>query len=175
MANFEISVTMDDVFIGLRSFLLAGLAGYSGTEVVQGQVNRVSPPRSVNYVVMWPLRSIALATNVDSWNVANPAPTSIDMDRSTQVDIQLDVHGPDSSDIANIITMLWRSTYGVEACAAYHFDPLYAVDPRQIPFITGEGQYETRWVIELRLQITPRVSTPMQFADKLTPTVIVVP
>ena len=43
--------------------------------------------------------------------------------------------------------------------------PLYADDPRQMPFINAESQYEWRWVLEAKLQVNQAVQIPQQFAD----------
>lgn len=42
------------------------------------------------------------------------------------------------------------------------------VDPKMMPLIDGEAQYEQRWVITAVLQYNPVVSTPMQFFDAAT-------
>lgn len=165
MANYQPSVTLDDVFTALRGWLLQVLSEFASVEVVQGQVNRVPPPKAQNFVVMWPLRNMRLSTAVETWD---DTPAEImDIARSTRLDIQLDVHGDDSADMAQVIATLWRSSFGVDTIPDRVFAPLFDVNPRQIPFINGEDQYENRWVIELSLQITPQVSTPMQYADKL--------
>lgn len=83
--------------------------------------------------------------------------------------IQLDVHGPNSADNAQIISTLLRDDYAVRSFAASGVDvaPLYADDPKQIPFINGEQQYETRWVINAVLQANQTVSPPQQFAGEV--------
>ena len=50
--------------------------------------------------------------------------------------------------------------------------PLYCDDGHQMPLINGEFQYEARWTIHARLQINPAISTPQEFADSLTPTLV---
>jgi len=89
----------------------------------------------------------------------------------TKVTIQLDVHGPNSADNAQIITTLFWDNYAVLLFAQSGFDmaPLYTSDPRQIPFINGEQQYEDRYIIEVVLEANPIVTTPQQFAVALGP------
>jgi len=87
------------------------------------------------------------------------------------VSIQLDVHGPNSSDNAHIISTLFRDDYGVQAFAATGFDvsPLYTSEPHQIPFINGEQQYEERWVVDCYMQCNPVITLRgQQFADELS-------
>ncbi len=94
--------------------------------------------------------------------------------QETQFNMQLDVHGPNGGDNAQIITTMLRDDYAVQSFAASGFDifPLYAEDPRQIPFINAEQQYENRWIVEARIQANPSVLVPQQFADQLAIDVI---
>jgi hypothetical protein len=82
--------------------------------------------------------------------------------------IQIDVHGPNSSDNAQIITTLFRDDYAYQIMRQSGFDvaPLHADDPKQIPFINAEQQYEYRWVIEAHMQANQIVlGIPQQFFD----------
>lgn len=85
--------------------------------------------------------------------------------------VQLDVHGPNAADNAQIITTLMRDDYACEFFAALETPqnsvaPLYADDPKQIPFINDQQQYEWRWVVEARLQVNQVVTVGQQFAEK---------
>jgi len=185
-----VSITETNVFTALRAFMLAILP--SGVSVIRGQVNRVAEPSGPDYVVLTPGTRTRLATNVDALTVtrtglvfvgtggpitfvgsspisffsATGAKTS---QASTQFAVQVDVHGPNASDNAQIITTLFRDEYACDALAASGFEiqPLYASDPQQLAFINGEAQYEDRWGVDLQLQVNPVVSTPQEFADRL--------
>lgn len=87
----------------------------------------------------------------------------------TEVTIQLDVHGPNSADNAQIISTILRDEYGFALFAQVSTDvrPLHADDPKQIPFLNGEQQIETRWVVDAHLQANVLMRAPMQFADQL--------
>lgn len=91
----------------------------------------------------------------------------------TQVTVQLDVHGPNSSDNAQIISTLFRDDYAVEFFQASGFDvtPFYADDPKQIAFQNAEQQWETRWVMDAVMQANQIVTVGQQYADN----VVVVP
>jgi hypothetical protein len=106
--------------------------------------------------------SQTLAAGVE--NILSPA----------KVTVQLDVHGPSSADNTAIITSLFRDEYAVNAFAASGFDvtPLFASDPHQMPFINGEQQIETRWVIDAVLQCNPVLTLPQDFAAQLSIDVI---
>lgn len=92
----------------------------------------------------------------------------------TEINIQLDVHGENSADNAQIITTLLRDQYAVSAFSAIdpNVQPLYADDPKQVPFWNGEQQAENRWVITARLQANIAMQTPQDFADQLQSTLI---
>lgn len=92
-----------------------------------------------------------------------------DIMQPTNVVVQIDVHGPNGSDNAQIIATLLRDEYAVEQFATYGVDvmPLYADDPKQLPFLNAEQQYEDRWVVEAALQANETVSVSQQFAAAL--------
>lgn len=95
----------------------------------------------------------------------------------TQITFQLDVHGPNSHDNAQIISTAFRDDFAVEAFAALNSNvyPLYADDPRQVPFINAEEQYETRYIIEALVQANQIVGIPQQFADSVSVTLVDIP
>jgi hypothetical protein len=93
--------------------------------------------------------------------------------QNTEIVYQIDVHGPNSPDNAQVITTVWRDAWGVDYFADYteanalagSVAPLHADDPKQVPFINAENQYETRWIVEAHLQANQIVSLPLQYAD----------
>lgn len=98
----------------------------------------------------------------------------VDITQNTEVVMQLDVHGPLSSDNAQTISTLFRDTYGVDKFHEINPDitPLFTSDPRQIPFSNAEQQVETRWIIDAHLQVNARVIVPQQFAETVEVDVI---
>jgi len=92
--------------------------------------------------------------------------------QDTDIVVQLDVHGPSSADNAQRISTLFRDAYGV-AQFAPNLAPLYTSDPKQMPFITGEDQYDNRWTLDLHLEAKDVISNiPQQFADQIEAGVI---
>lgn len=88
--------------------------------------------------------------------------------QSTEVVMQVDVHGPNSADNAQTISTLFRDAYAVQQMAGTGVTPLYADDPKQIPFITAAKQYDQRWIVEVHLEIDPTVFVPQEYADAAT-------
>jgi hypothetical protein len=92
------------------------------------------------------------------------------MQQPVDVVYQCDVHGPNSSMNALAIQTTWRDEIGCELLAQaspYGLAPLYAEDPRMVPFVNAEAQWEDRWVVDLHTQANLLVSLGQEFADRL--------
>lgn len=89
--------------------------------------------------------------------------------QETEIDFQLDVHGPSSSDNAQIISTMFRDAYAVDFFYNLNpaVSPLHADDPKQIPFLNDQNQYEDRYVVEARVQANQAVTLPQQFAAEI--------
>jgi hypothetical protein len=84
---------------------------------------------------------------------------------------QCDVHGPNSSATAIAIQTVWRDEIGCqmlrEASGALELQPLYADDPRMVPFTNAEAQWEDRWIVDLHVQANLIVTLGQEFADQV--------
>jgi hypothetical protein len=88
----------------------------------------------------------------------------------TKVTIQIDVHGPDSSDYVHRISTMFRDDYAYLSFTrgTPGIVPLYADDPKQVPFINDSNQYEFRWVLEACLQVNATVEDiPQEFFEQI--------
>lgn len=159
-----VTITETDMMADLRAFLLHVTNG--AIDVVQGQANRVAEPSGQDFIVFWPTARPALSTTVVDYHMGAADPSAQSSTLSTQVEVQVDVHGPNAADYVQAIVTLWRSEFATDYLDVV--TPLYAVDPAQRPFINAEKQYETRWVVSLAMQANPIVSTEQQFADTVT-------
>lgn len=98
--------------------------------------------------------------------------------QQTEITFQVDVHSADlgsSSDMAQTISTMWRDAYATQLVAAINANvaPLYAGDPRQVPYINAEDQFETRWTVDLRLQANQTVAgAPAQFVTSADITLV---
>lgn len=164
-----ISISLTDVYTAIKAFLVAVLP-VDPNSVIQGLGNRAAMPAGP-FVAMTAVLNQRLRTNQTTWDEDNPDPTELSIEQGVQVNVQIDCYGPDSMDWAEIIATLWRDDYGCQALAPT-CQPLYSDDPRQIPLVDSEKQYEARWLIGAQLQYDPIVSTPSQFADTLAVTLI---
>jgi len=91
----------------------------------------------------------------------------------TEVRIQVDIHGPNSWNNAEIITTIFRDERGVLAFigdnppVSAQITPLFADDPRQMPFTNENQQVENRWIVVLHLEVNQKLSLPQQFAQQV--------
>lgn len=101
---------------------------------------------------------------------------------NSQMTVQLDFHSVDNSaaDLANTVSAALRDPYGVNFFAGLTpplngIAPLYADDPRQMPFINENNQAEWRWILEANFQINQVISVPQQYADSIEVTLVELP
>lgn len=153
------TVTNGSIFQGLTLFG----AGLAAPVKIQSQINGV--PGGIGQY------ALAATANLTSQTFRAG---SHRMQEYVELTIQCDVHGPSSADNAAILVATFRDYRGVELFDAQGLDiaPLYADDPRQLPFTTAEDQWEDRWVVDLHLQINPIVSVTQEFADALSTAII---
>ena len=179
MTTFTAVPTEDDIFKAVGNFLQDILPEQTPAVgptpavlfvVIVGQENRVPEPKEDNYIVMWPLRMPRLATNfVSDDGVTQQRSTRQNM----QVALQLDVHGAQAFNNSNRISTLFRDGFATEFFEDYpNISPLYAGDPRNAPFISGERQYEDRYIVEVELQVNFTMTATAQSARTLTADII---
>lgn len=175
MTDFTLSPTEDDVFEALRAFLQDILPVQTSSPLVKhvvivGQENRVPEPVEDNYVVMTPLRMPRLATNFNDFDGLTLEATTR---QAAQVVIQLDIHGPQAFNNANRVSTLFRDGYAVDFFETFpDISPLFADDPRQAQFVSGESQYEDRYIVEANLQVNFTMTRATTSALTLTVDII---
>lgn len=93
--------------------------------------------------------------------------------QASEFSVQIDVHGPNSSDNAITISTIWRDERGVDFFDQNfsEIEPLVADDPSQRPFLNDADQIEFRWSLDATLQANQTVTLGQQFADQLHVTV----
>ncbi|HOU64635.1 MAG TPA: hypothetical protein PK861_01205 [Thermomonas sp.] len=159
---------MSETIAALRAFLLSVLP--AGVEVVRAQDNQVPQPLAADFVVMTIIGRARLATNAVTYSDGGPGlAQERHAKQPTQVTVQLDIHGPESSNTVQIISTLFRDGYGCDKFTASGFDvqPLFCSDPRQAPFVNESQQVESRWTIDAVMQANPVVTSPQEFAADL--------
>lgn len=164
-----ISITDDQAFTVLRSFILDVLPAMAPENVRQGQANDIAMPAGDDFIIMIPASRSQLATTVREYR---PDAGERDTTRSTRVAAMLNFYGDTAADNAQIFTTLYRDLYGCDFMRTLHAQPLWCDDGRQMPLVTGEQQYLNRWLVQAVLQINPTVSTSQEFADTVDVTLV---
>jgi hypothetical protein len=93
-----------------------------------------------------------------------------------EFDIQLDFHGQGASgspgDYAQTAAILLRDAWAVDQFTTQSgpagggaVEPLYADEPRQIPFVNDQNQTEDRWIVTATLQVNETISVPQEYMD----------
>lgn len=151
----------DALFIQLQAYIMALLPALDMDHVIQGLGNGVPFP-SGPFVCMTATSQRKLSTSTDTYDTVDEQRTVL---VPTEYSIQIDCYGPNSSDMATILNMMWRDQYGYNAM--HPNDPLYTTDPTQVPLVNAEKNYEQRWTFIALLQFNPTVTVAQQYADKL--------
>jgi hypothetical protein len=99
------------------------------------------------------------------------------LQQATEITYQLDVHSAtinNAGDMAETIATLFRDDYATTFFAAQGFtgmSPLYADDPRQVPFQNAEMQWESRYIVDAKMQANQVVTVPQTYMDQIAVTI----
>ena len=154
-----ISVTESLILTGIRSWILSLIT----CEVASGLANRVAMPKGP-CIIFTPLDKTRYSTNVNTYDHT----TKKFVEAHFLQAVQLDCYGPASSDWAAILATMWRGDDAVTFLTGSGITPLWADDPVQVPFVSGEQQYEVHWTLKIHLQYSPVISTTQDFSDSAT-------
>jgi len=156
---FVPSITVDQVIEALAALIQPFIGT---TQIIRGQVNRVPPPNG-SFVELTETFQSEIEYPRSWYDSPNQQRDIIGPKR---IMIQADFYGPESGDWCSTIKSVFRTAYGVAQFPA-GIAPLYTDEGHEAPLITGEQQYERRWVLSCALQFNPIVIVPLQSADTL--------
>ena len=164
------TIVVDTVIEALALFLAPFVGNELGntttpTPIIRAQVNRVPPPLP-GFVELRDLMQKNLGMPIQ---IQNPDPDiqQATISTFTQLDVQIDFYGPNAGDWARAVEAVFRSLYAPDQFPA-GIAPLYCSDARQAPLVTGEEQYENRYILTASLEYNPDVIVPQQSATSLT-------
>ncbi|EKN5965001.1 hypothetical protein AB1E84_002402 [Yersinia enterocolitica] len=85
-----------------------------------------------------------------------------------QLDIQVDIYGPNAADRAVMLETVFTSDYAYQKIKDIdsRLAPLYSSDAFNSAMINGENQYQDRWTLTLTVQPHITVSFPQDYFDK---------
>jgi hypothetical protein len=148
----------------------------SGTEIIQGPVNRAPQPTG-SHVMFTYLFEQRLRTNVSTYDDTDPEAGLRLIEQGTELHVQFDFYAASDSDMqavarwAAAVSTLWRDEYGVDALAP-EASPLYIDNARGAPLALGEEQYVGRWISTAVAQYNPVTTVPQEFADEAEITLV---
>jgi hypothetical protein len=157
--QYVASIVLDSVFDALGAFIQP----FVGTvQIVRAQVNRVAMPVG-SFVELTEISSTDLEVPRYWYDNTNQQRNIIGPKRLA---IQADFYGASAGDWCAAVKTAWKTPYAV-AQFPVGIAPLYCDDGHEAPLITGEEQYERRWILGMFLQYNPIVIVPQQSADEL--------
>lgn len=176
----RLSTNVDDTADALCTGSIAGTV-LTITAVQYGTIRVGSPVFGVGVATGTVVTALGSGTGGSGTYTVNTAQSvasgaiacgTTDMLMPAKMTVQLDVHGPGSSDNAVIITGAFRDSYAVDQFNLSGFDvaPLFTSDAKQLPFVNDSQVIEQRWVIDAVIQINPVLTAAQQFADALAVT-----
>lgn len=166
-----IALPEDVVFDALWAWIAALVAVQipDSEKVFKGFQNTTATTTG-NYVVLSP----GVKTRQDQGrrtytrDLLDPGGGTVNIARHTTYSYQVDCYGQLGADVADIISIAWRSLWGCDALQAT-FDtpgavtPLYADEPAQLNIANSENQYEQRFMTKLYAQVNQVVTLPQDF------------
>ncbi len=164
MTDYVASIAVDNTYDALARVVALFMRGGS---VVRGQVNRVPLPAGL----------CAVLTNVHTDNLSRPAVDYLAVVPPALMSVgvigarlsiqwQIDFYGNVAEDISAAFIAAFRSAW----CPTQFPEgiaPLYCTDATNAPLVTGEQQYENRFMVTATMQYNPAVTVPQEFADTL--------
>lgn len=154
------SVTDEQIFTALRGWVMGAVLL---SDCQQGPIDRASMPKG-DFVIMSPLNRTRLSLNTTSYPTQSTAANALSFDYA----IQLDAYGPSAGDTLSVLFDSWYSDQAFELLRPQGVSPLWAEEPRFVPLIDGEKQYENRWTTTVHLQFKPSITDPQQSASTVT-------
>ena len=146
-------ITERDVKKALGDFL----SGLFSCEIVLGQENLVPMPQG-SFILIDNVAKRQLSTNSHSYSDGS----GMAVKTATEYRLQIDFYGSDAGDMAQAFLMLFNDGYAYEAFPD-GIKPLYADSPKEIPLITAEKNYLSRWTMDVFIQYNPTVTASVGF------------
>jgi hypothetical protein len=160
MVDFVSSITINTVIDSLADLLQPFCPGVT---IVRGQVNRVPMPESpcvfLTEIHLADLQVPSITTDPDEQQSTIHGPQ--------RIGVQADFYGLLAGQFCSASKQALRSNYAF-ANMPEAIKVLYTDDGRQAPLVTGEEQYEARWILTIATQYNPTVTVPQQTATAVS-------
>jgi len=166
MADYVASISVDTVVDALAGFIGPFV---SNAAIVRGQINRVSYPAG-QFVKLTEVHQANLQFSRTEYQKTSGA-NSATIYGPKRIDIQVDFYGANAGEYCAVFKTAIQGEWGWDQFQQ-NIRPLYASEAFQVPLITGEQQYESRWTLTVSMQYNPNFTTPQQYASNATANLI---
>lgn len=165
----------DQVFDALWGWVASLFDAGTQANIFKGFQNQTSTPLG-SYVVIQPGIKLRQDQARRDYVPTVPDPTIgvVNVTRGTTYSYQVDCYGQDGANMADIITIAWRSMWACDQLEVAVITPLYADEPQQLNLVNGEAQFEQRFMTKLYLQTNTVVALPQDFFVTAPPIDIIV-
>jgi len=144
------------------------------TMVIAGNDNGVAAPIGT-YIVLTHMGRTPLSTPWLTYGDTGVPSTENEVTNlSLEYQYQLDVYGPNASDLVMILHVMFRSDATSQWLSDYGeandltVDAFFPDNPSHVPIVNEENQYEERWVLRVRLNVIQAISSPVNFMNSAT-------
>lgn len=160
MAAAVLAPTEDQTFKALFDFVATVLDLEESTlQIVKGFQNLTATPTG-SYVVISP----GIMQRQDfGRKLYDSALEQVVQQAHVTYSYQLDCYGPLGPSWASMLSVAWKTMWGVDNINADVLTPLYADAPQQLNIVNAQGQYEQRFMIRLFGQVDQDVTLPQDF------------
>lgn len=161
-----IALSEDVVFDALWAWIAALVAVQipDSGQVFKGFPNTTATTTG-NYVVLSPGVKLRQDQGRRSYvpDALDPSIGVVNIARHTTYSYQVDCYGQLGADVADIISIAWRSLWGCDQLDGAAITPLYADEPVQLNIANSENQYEQRFMTKLYAQVNQSIGLPQDF------------
>lgn len=148
-------MTIDAAIVATSTFLQPLMP--AGTKIVRGMANNVPPPKEPSIVITEVGQPQYTTTRTKLDGIVGEMTYLM----PKMLNLQLDFYGLQAGDMVNTAVTMLRSMHATENFPD-GIEPLYCSDAMQAPLITGEKQFQTRWLCTFSLQYNSPVTVDQE-------------
>ena len=145
---------MVDIETAMKNFV-SKFTGLDKELIYIGFQNRVPLPKEKNYCIITVYNLNRLGTPIEKYSSTAKA---YYIEQHFQANVQIDFYGDTARENASIIVTTSRTLVGANYLKAYQIQPLYCEDARRMVNVTGERQYEDRYMVDFNIEFDGVVS-----------------
>lgn len=149
-------MTVDEAVVAIGAFLQPFMP--SDTQIIRGMDNNVPTPWAKPFIV---ITEVGQPQYTTTRTTVSQTAQSMTFDMPTYLNFQLDFYGDEAGYMVKTAVTMLRSVYAPDKFPE-GVKPLYCSDATQAPMITGEKQFQTRWLCTLSLQYNSSVVVSQQ-------------